>query len=134
MKTVPPRREPAGLKGWLFGTPDRPKAPPEKQDPAAAVLLEMIGREHSGKSALRTCYYKGPLAGPQPSGLELAAADPPVMTRWMVDALETYRDLRGRGLVSTPITSPARPSCRRATATGSTSARHATTASASSTS
>jgi hypothetical protein len=89
-------------RNWLFGTTKPPPAPPvAPKSSLTTVRLEMIGREHSGKTALKTCYYTGPLAGPQPSGLELAAADPRVMTRWMIDALETYRDLNGRGLAST---------------------------------
>lgn len=87
---------------WFPSGGKQPTATPVEKTPSMAnVLLEMIGREHSGKTALKTCYYKGPLAGPQASGLELAAADPRVMTRWMIEALETYRDLTGRGLVST---------------------------------
>jgi hypothetical protein len=65
------------------------------------VRQETIGREHSGKTALKVSYYKGPLQGAQASGLELTAADPRVMSRWMLDALETYRDLTRHGLLST---------------------------------
>ncbi|MBA4063627.1 MAG: hypothetical protein C0501_07925 [Isosphaera sp.] len=89
------------LREWIFGTTRAPHAPPDKLDDLAEVRLELIGREHSGKTALRVCYCKGPLAGPQLSGLELAAADPRVMTRRMVEALETYRDLNRGGLPST---------------------------------
>jgi len=64
-------------------------------------MMELIGREHSGKTALKVCYLRGPLSGPQASGLELAAGDPRQMTRWMIDSLETYRDLTAHGLPST---------------------------------
>lgn len=91
-----------GSRSWFTrGTKQPSTIPAEKPNPLVTILMEMIGREHSGKTAIKTCYYKGPLAGPQASGLELAAADPRVMTGWMIDSLETYRDLTGRGLVST---------------------------------
>jgi hypothetical protein len=99
-KEEQPAKKGGTSRSWFLGR-SQPPAVPEKPTPLATVPIEMIGREHSGKTALKICYYKGPLAGPQPSGLELAAADPRVMTQWMIDALETYRDLTGRGLVST---------------------------------
>ena len=92
-----------GLRNWLLGPPgpSLTGGGTDARPDLVTVMMESIGREHSGKTALRTCYYAGPLAGPQASGLELAAADPRVMTGWMLDALETYRQLNDRGLTST---------------------------------
>jgi hypothetical protein len=101
MKTASPSPVHNSLRSWFSGTTKRPPQPVMLPGDPTSILMEMIGREHSGKTALKTCYYKGPLAGPQASGLELAAADPRVMARWMIEAIETYRDLTGRGLVST---------------------------------
>jgi hypothetical protein len=90
---------PRGLN-WLFGGGRRGPTRPVEPVPLA-IWLETIGREHSGKSALKVAYFKGPLQGAQPSGLELTAAEPTVMAEWIRDALQMYRELSRRGLVTT---------------------------------
>jgi hypothetical protein len=76
---------------------------PPALDPQPTVRLELIGREHAGKTALYTAFMKGPLKGTQPSGLQLGAKDPRVMTQWVHKALQAYQDLGQRGLLSTLV-------------------------------
>jgi hypothetical protein len=100
MKMRDPNPAPRGALGWLFGTPEKPATLCNRPVPVT-VRLETIGREHSGKTAKKVCFYKGPLQGAIASGLELTADDPRHMSRWMQDALEIYRSLQGRGLLTT---------------------------------
>jgi len=69
--------------------------------PAPTVKVRTIAREHAGKSAKLACMLKGPLAGPQASGLELTADEPRRMTSWMMSAIEVFKSLQHQGLVST---------------------------------
>jgi hypothetical protein len=66
------------------------------------INIEPFGREHSGKTTLLSCLHRGPLLGAQSSGLELTASDPRQLNQWLREAIERYRDLQDRGLVSTP--------------------------------
>jgi hypothetical protein len=101
MKSTDPKPASRGPLGWLLGPADRKPAPARNRLFPVTVRLETIGREHSGKTAKKVCFYKGPLQGAQASGLELTADDPRRMSRWMQDALEIYHSLQGRGLLST---------------------------------
>lgn len=89
-----------GAFHWLFGN-TATAIPPRTSRPPVTIRLETIGREHSGKTAKKVSLYKGPLQRAQASGLELTADDPRRMSRWMQDALEIYRSLQDRGLLTT---------------------------------
>jgi hypothetical protein len=64
-----PKPAPRGAFDWLFGAPEKPHPPARGRLIPAMVRLETIGREHSGKTANKVCFYKGPLQGAQASGL-----------------------------------------------------------------
>jgi hypothetical protein len=65
------------------------------------VVVETLGREHSGKTGTRAMTFKVTQQGPLPSGLELSAADPRTTPRWMNEAIATYRGLQKGGFTST---------------------------------
>jgi hypothetical protein len=98
MTTTPARA--GGLWGLLRNGPAPENA--RRRDPLQLLRLEPFGREHGGKTALRSCLSRGPLLGAQNSGLELTAADPRVLNQWMREAIERFRDLQVRGLTTTP--------------------------------
>lgn len=92
------------LWSWLSGSASRP---PEQSPPAAptTVQLETIGREHSGKTALRTTILLGPGREPMPSRLELTSDDPRILASQTAEMHENIGDLSRKGLLSTADTS-----------------------------
>ena len=65
------------------------------------IVVETLGREHSGKTGIRSMHFKVTQQGPLPSGLELSAADPRTTPRMMNEAIATYRGLQRGGFTST---------------------------------
>jgi hypothetical protein len=90
---------------WLLNAAEHVGASPRRVPPPPIIRLETIGRERSGKTVKKLCFYKGPLQGIQVSGLELTAADPRNMASWLRDSLESYRSLQR--CVPTSTVSPA---------------------------
>lgn len=88
----------AGLCGTGWARRPNPRPGPVV---LAEIILEMIGREQAGKTALKMALPRGPLQGAFATGLELTAANPLVMSQWMRDALETYRTLQRAPLGTT---------------------------------
>src|SRR5271154_2892360 len=81
----------------VFG---RRAAETEETD-VAQVVVETLGREHSGKTGIRAMQFKVTQQGPLPSDLELSAADPRTTPRWMNEAIAIYRGLQKGGFTST---------------------------------
>ncbi len=80
-----------------IGTGQAINAEPE----TTRIIVETLGREHSGKSGCRAMHYKITQMGPLASGLELSAADPRQTPRWMNEAIAIYRGLQKNGFTST---------------------------------
>lgn len=65
------------------------------------VNVESLGREHAGKTGVRTLMFRLAQDGPLPSGLELTTRDPRAMVRLMNDSIASFQGLRAGGFTST---------------------------------
>jgi hypothetical protein len=75
---------------------------PETEDTEVAhVVTETLGREHSGKTGVRSMLFKVTQQGLLPSDMELSAADPRTTPRWMNESITTDRGLQKNGFTST---------------------------------
>ena len=73
----------------------------EQDNSLQEVVVETLGREHSGKTGIKSMIFKITQDGPLPSGLELSAQDPRTLVRLMNDAIATYQGLQQAGFTST---------------------------------
>src|SRR5262245_59425140 len=90
-----------GNRRWSWFSGHRVPPTPTTSLPPITIHLRTIGREHSGKTAIKVGYARGPLRGAQPSGLELTAADPKVLAKWLDEWIEAFERMTDEPLPAT---------------------------------